>query len=81
MLEVRDLGPCDKCTFPRTDVSLRVRQSLGAFLVVVGTGRWDWKFEWGLVAEVKESVCSAWDLSRVGTRLALKRLEWPYLLA
>lgn len=56
-------------------------QNLGTFFEVDGTGWWDLKFEWESVAKVKESVCSVWELCRAGTRLTLKRLEGPYLLA
>lgn len=51
---------------------------MGTFFEVDRTGWWDSKFEWELVAEVKEFVCSAWNLSKAGTGLALKRLKWPY---
>lgn len=59
-------------------VSARVWQSLGMFFEVDRTGWWDSKLEWELVAEVKEFVCSAWNLSKSGTGLGLKRLEWPF---
>lgn len=66
--------PKDRCFFEG-------HAEFGTFFEVDGTGWWDSKVEWELVAEVNMSVCSARDQSRVGTRLALKRLEWPYLLA
>lgn len=53
-----------------------VSQSLGMFSEPDWTGWQDEDFEEELVAgetdEVKEAVCSAWDLSRAGTQLALK---------